>query len=707
MAFAAVGIRAQEAPPPVSPVTYTRDIAPLMFEACGTCHRPGGAAPFSLLSYTDVQQRATLITQVTKSRFMPPWKADADGGPFVGHRHLSDREIQMMERWVDAGAPEGDPHDLPPLPTWTDGWQLGPPDLVVTLGEAYVLPAGDTDTFRVFAIPIPIAVDRARFVRGIEFHPGNPRAVHHANMRLDRTSTTRDLDRADPRPGYDGLMPRTALYPDGHFLGWTPGQIAPLISGDLAWRLDPGTDLVVQLHMPPSGATESVKPEVGFYFSDEPPARVPSIVRLGSQGIEIPPGESSYRIGDSYVLPTDVELLAIQPHAHYRAKDITGTATLPDGTTKTLIHIGDWDFRWQHVYRYERPMRLPKGTRLSMAYTYDNSPGNPRNPQQPPARVLWGQRSADEMGDLWFQLVARDDRGRQTLNREVLEKMTAEDVIGYETLLRVTPRDAELHDDLALLYLSLGRTDKAVHHFGVSAALKPESAQARFNLGTALTLAGDFDRAIAEYERALEAKPDYAKARSNLGDALAAQGRLDEAIAQYRQAIRSDPTQANAHNNLGSVLIAAGDLDAARPHFVEALRLMPEYAEATYGLGRVQRARGDLEGAVALFNDAIRLKPAWPPPLVDLAWLLATSADASARRPDAAVRLAEEAVTLTQRRDASAFDALGAAYANAGRFDAALAAARAALRVGVDAARAAQIEQRIALYERQQPYRER
>lgn len=675
-----------------------------MYSACGSCHRPEGAAPFSLLTYEEVRRRATLVAQVTRSRFMPPWKADPDNGPFVGHRYLSDEEIATIARWVEAGAPEGDSRDLPPRPAWTSGWQLGPPDLVVTLDEPYVLPAGGADTFRVFAIPLPI--DRTRYVRGIEFHPGNPRVVHHANMRLDRTSATRDLDAADPLPGYDGLMPRSALYPDGHFLGWTPGQIAPLVSGDLAWALEPGTDLVVQLHMPPSGATEVVKPEIGFYFSEAPPTRLPSILRLGSQGIDIAPGEASHRITDSYVLPVDADLLAVQPHAHYRAKEILGTATLPDGETRTLIHIGDWDFRWQHVYRYEKPPRLPRGTRLSMTYTYDNSAANPRNPQQPPRRVLWGQRSADEMGDLWFQLLTTNLRDREILSAEVEERMTREDIVGYETLLRVTPDDWELHDDLALLHLSLGNVEGAVRHFQRSAEIRPDSAQAQFNLGTALTMAGAFDRAIARYERALELRPGYAKALSNLADVLGAQGRFEEAAARYREAIAADPSQAAPHNNFGALLIARGDMAEAERHLREALKIDPSYPEAHYGLGRVYRARGAHEEALHAFKRAARLKPGWAPPLVELAWMLATSGNAGLRGSNDPIGLAEQAVAITARADASALDALGAAYADAGRFDAALAAARAARQLARDAAHAQAIDRRIALYENRQPYRE-
>ena len=193
----------------------------------------------------------------------------------------------------------------------------------------YTLPGEPSDVFRIFAVPLPVG--RTRYVRGIEFHPGNARVVHHANIRVDVTDGSRRLDAADPAPGYDGLLARSAEYPDGHFLGWTPGQIAPLVDGELAWRLDPGTDLVVQLHMQPSGKPEAVQPSIGFFFSDTPPTRTPSILRLGSQGIDIAPGDGGYAVEDRYTLPVDATLLAVQPHAHYRAADVSGTATFPDG----------------------------------------------------------------------------------------------------------------------------------------------------------------------------------------------------------------------------------------------------------------------------------------------------------------------------------------------------------------------------------------
>jgi Flp pilus assembly protein TadD len=564
---------ATAASPQTQAVTFTRDIAPVMYAACAPCHRDGGPGPFSLITYDQVRRRAAQIADVTRRRFMPPWKAEAESGDFVGQRRLSAREIQTIQRWVEADTPEGLPGDLPRRPTWPNGWLLGTPDLIVTPEAPYRLAAEGTDIFRIFTIPVPVAA--TRYVRGIEFHPGNARVVHHANIRIDRTPASQQLDAADPLPGYDGLMPRSAEYPEGHFLGWTPGQVAPLVPSDLAWRLEPGSDLVVQLHMQPSGKVEEVRPSIGVFFGLAPARRTPTILRLGSQGIDIPPGESRYVIKDAYVLPVDVDVLAVQPHAHYLAREIKGTATLPDGSTRWMMHIKEWDFRWQHVYREVAPIALPKGTVLSMEYTYDNSAANIRNPQQPPARVLWGQRSQDEMGDLWFQLLAHTDRDRATLSREVNLKMSAEDVVGYETLLRGAPDDAELHDDVALLYLGLKRTSDAVRHFAASAALEPQSAAAHYNLGTALAAASRLDEAAVALRRALALDPGYATAYANLGAVVLQQGHVAEAVTYLEEAVRLDPENLQGLNTLSSAYAASGQFDRAVEIADAALRLAP------------------------------------------------------------------------------------------------------------------------------------
>ena len=656
-------------PASAGPVTFATDVAPIVFERCAVCHHPNGSAPFSLLTYATARPHATQIAAVTKTRVMPPWKSEPGYGDFIGHRPLIDDEIHVLQRWLEDGAPEGDPADLPTPPHWTDGWQLGIPDLVVALAQPYVLAAEGTDVSRVFVLPIPI--ETMRYVRGVEFRPGNAKVVHHANIRIDRTPASRVLDERDPAPGYDGLLSHSAVYPDGHFLGWTPGQVAPLLPKGMGWRLAPRTDLVVEVHMKPSGKPEVIAPSVGFYFGSDPPERTPAMLRLGRQSIDIAAGEKDYAVTDSFVLPVDAEVQAVQPHAHYRAREVRGIATLPDGTTKWLILITDWDFRWQHVYRYVAPFMLPRGTTLSVRYTFDNSADNPRNPRRPPTRVTWGQWSQDEMGDLWIQVLTRDDRDLQTLNAAFRAKAIAEDIVGYESMIRRDPLRVQLHDDVAQLYLDQGRATEATAHLEASVRLTPESAAAHFNFGTALTVAG----------------------------------RLDEAIDQYREALRINPAYALAHNNLGNVLLARGNSGDALQHFREALRLDPSNAEAHYNVGSMLRARGDFAAAVVRFRQALQLEPDWLPAVASLAWLLATAPDAALRDADQAIQFAERAADLTGRQDASATDVLAAAYAEAGQFDRAIAASQLALTMKPDAALAAAIRRRLELYRHHQPYR--
>ncbi len=682
--------------------TFNQHIAPLMHSRCGACHRPGGAGPFSLLTFDEVKRRAAQIAAVTGSGFMPPWKADAHAGGFVAQPRLTADDVAVIATWAKAPIEGAGPAPVPPR--WPTGWYLGTPDLVVTLPANYTLPAEPSDMFRIFAVPLN--VNRRRYVTGIEFDPGNARVVHHANIRIDTTDGSRRMDEADPAPGYDGLMARSAEYPEGHFLGWTPGQIAPLVGPDLAWPLEPGTDLVVQLHMQTSGKPEAVRPRIAFYFSDTPPSRTPSILRLGSQGIDIPPGEGRYVIADRYTLPVDATLLAVQPHAHYRATLVRGTATFPDGRTQSLITIRDWDFRWQHVYRYVEPIRLPKGTVVAMQYTFDNAPTNHRNPQVPPQRVRWGQRSFDEMGDLWFQLVADGDADRERLRGEVQTKMTAEDYIGLETMLASSPDDTELHDDAGVTALALGRPADAVGHFRATARQQPGSAPAHYNLGTALTQAGLFDDAITSYERAIALRPGYAVALANLGDTLASAGRATEAIQRLEEAVAADSSLPEARNSLGAMLWRRGDLDRAERELKRALELRPSYAEAFFNLGHVAVRRADIKTAAANFRKAAASNPGWPLALTTAAWVLSTAADLDVRAPFEAAQLAERAAQLTARSDPRVLDTLAVAYAASGRFEDAMQAAREALGKA-DGGLAKDIAMRLALFERREAYVDR
>lgn len=689
---------------PVSP-TFDRDVAPIIFRHCIACHHPDAAAPFSLLTYESVRSRAKLIADVTNRRYMPPWKPEPGYGEFVGARRLPDDDIDTIQRWVAAGSPEGRVSDLPSAPRWTKGWQLGTPDLVIRMPEAFELGPEGPDVLRNFVIPIP--VQSARYVKAVEFHPGTTHVVHHATMRIDKTSASRRLDEEDPAPGYDGLFAPSAEYPDGYFLGWTPGQALPPTSRDLAWHLNPGSDLVVQLHLMRTGRLEHVQVTIGLFFTPVAPQRTLPMLRLGRQDIDILPAQKKYVISDSYRLPVDAEIYAVQPHAHYRAKEIKGYATLPDGTTQWLIYIRDWDFNWQEQYYYRKPLPLPKGTTLSMQYTYDNSAENSRNPQLPPRRVRWGPNSTDEMGDLLIQLAPRSRADLALLERELDWKHRHDDIAGYETMLSVTPDRVSLHDGVGLLYMDEGNLASAIAHFQESVRLAPTSAARHFNLGWALSVGGRSDEAVTEYEKTLRINPNYVNAHNNLGSVMAAQGRSAEAMAHYRHALEIDPTSAEAHNNLGSVLLYLGRTDQAFDHLRRALELRSAFPDAHYNMARLLRAQGRPKEASLQFGEALRLRPDWPAVLSDYAWMLATHSDERVRDPQRAIRLAERAVELTNQRQPAPLDVLAAAYAAGGRFDQAVTTARAALGLLANAdstGAALGIRRRLALYEQRRSY---
>ena len=635
-------------------ITFNRDIAPLVFEHCATCHRPGTAAPFSLLTYNDARPWARAIRQATLTGSMPPWKPQPGyGGPFLGDRRLTEAQIDLIARWVDAGAPAGDPADLPPTPEGLGGWRLGEPDLVIEMPEPFVLGPDGDDVFRKFAIPIPIA--ETRFVEGLEFQPAvrgagstwasNPRVIHHANMRLDPTPASRTLDARDPAPGFDDVTPFDAQFPFGHLLGWTPGQDRPLVAEGMAWRLEAGTDMLLELHLMPSGQPETVRSRIGFYFTDEPPTKIPFTIRLGKQDLDIPPGATDYRSRDAYVLPIDVEVHGIHPHAHYLAREVRALATLPDGTSRWLLYIRDWDASWQDYYFYAEPFLLPRGTELSMEFRFDNSAGNRRNPHFPPRRVTWGPRSSNTMGDLSIQVLARSDSDREILAGDRRPLEMAEDIVGFETVLEAEPGKVTVHDDVARLYLLFGEVAKALAHFRESARLEPESPAAQYNVGTTLLQLGEFDEAVARFERVLRLDPEYAPVHNNLGAALRSQGRLDEAIRRFRQAVLAQPDDEDALYNLASTLTLQG-----------------EFTEA-----------------VALYRRVLALLPEAPEPFAELGWILATHPDPAPRDVQQAVSLAEHAAQLTGRRDARVLNTLAAAHAAAGRFDEAATTARAAL----------------------------
>ena len=590
-------------------VTYTEHIAPILNARCVTCHRPGAVGPFSLATFEDVASRAEQIATVTGSGYMPPWKPSADFGTFRNDRRLDGAEIELIRRWVRAGAPRGDLRHLPPAPVWPAGWQLGRPDLVVTMTEPYVLPAASEDVYRNFVVPIPIA--EARFVSAVELQPGTVRGIHHARIMLDRTTSARRLDAGDLVPGYDSRLADQSRSPEGHFLGWAPGTV-PSIEKGLAWRLEPGTDLVLKTHLVPRGTPASIQVAVGLFFTDRAAADQPVVVQLGSQTIDIPAGDSRHEVRDEYRLPVDVDVLAIYPHAHYLARTVSSFARLPDGTTRALIRIDDWDFNWQDEYRYARPVRLPAGSRVVMSYVYDNSAHNRRNPNRVPRRVRFGPRATDEMAELMVQVRPVDAGDAAILRQDVAGKVAQIVVGGAEARLAEDPASPALHEELAVRLATAGRVEQSIEHLEQAIRLDPNRATAHYNLATALVRRGEIGAAMARYRQVLALDPNHAGAHNNLGGLLQSIGRHAEAAQQYRRAVRIDPNHAGAQYNLANILLAESRFGEAEAALRQALAVRPADPDVHASLGHALVGQGRIDAGVAEYREALRLAPDRP-----------------------------------------------------------------------------------------------
>ncbi|MBI3415335.1 MAG: tetratricopeptide repeat protein [Verrucomicrobia bacterium] len=521
----------------------------IVWNRCSPCHRAGQAAPFSLLTYADVKKRTTQIAEVTARRIMPPWSPETGEARFENERLLTASELGRLQQWIAEGAVEGNLSDLPSAPNWPDGWFLGPPDLVVTMPLQYTLDAEGRDVYRNFVIPIP--TDKRRYVKAIELRPGNSRIVHHAFMYIDRTQQSRRLAAKEPQPGFPGIRPPDGVQmPEGQFLSYQPGKMPLVAPEGLAWTLEPKSDLVLQVHMNPTGKPETLQSSIGFYFTDHAPTNTPFKMVLNSLSIEIPPGESNYAVTDSFTLPVDASVVGVLPHAHYVAREMIGTATLPDGITKKLIEIKNWDFKWQGDYRYAEPILLPKGTTLAMRYTYDNSTNNIRNPNNPPKLISYGAQSSDEMGELWLQLLVRDAGDRSKLSRAYAQKTQALFFESSQHALRKNPNDAKAHLTLGTLLCDQGKRDEALQHFTKAIELKPDYQQAYFDVGVLLLQEGWLPQAQKAFEAAVRLDPADNRAQGSLGNVYLRLGQLPEATAQFEKALRLNPDDAIARENI-------------------------------------------------------------------------------------------------------------------------------------------------------------
>ncbi|MSO49147.1 MAG: tetratricopeptide repeat protein [Acidobacteria bacterium] len=619
VAMVALTAACGNATPAPGAVTFNKDIAPIVFPNCASCHRPGGVAPFSLLTYAEAAEHADAIAKATREGHMPPWLPAPGQYPIVGDRRLRPEQVAVIQRWVKEGAPEGHAADRPATPIFPDGWEQGTPDLILTTDKPFDIRVGADDVYRnlVFRTPITEGV----FVRAVELKTNNTR-VHHAVIRVDRTSASRRRAGADGQPGFDG-MALSVLDPDGQFIGWTPGR-GPIVSpATMPWRLERGADVVVELHVIKSDKASTLQPTIGLFLTSTPPVQRPVTVRLESQVIDIPAGQSDYLVTDTYELPVAVDLLGVYPHAHFLGKEVRAFATLPDGSVKSLLHIEDWDFHWQQEYRYVSPIPLPRGTKVSMRFTFDNSSANKHNPNIPPKRVQGGSRSTDEMAKLGLQLLTQSPADAVRLVQEfdrrykqaevalgeirVRAEPTNVDYLGLlggayveverfaegaarlDAAVRLGDRTASTRNYLGAAMMAQGQTAAAVEHFRQAAALAPRDEVMHFNLGTALGALNRTAEAEAAFRRSITVNPDYGDAHVNLAALLLAGGRTKEAIPHFERAVALNPESAGMHSNLGGALASAGRYSEAMVEVRRALDLDPNHGPALDNLRRLQR----------------------------------------------------------------------------------------------------------------------
>ena len=511
---------AHDAPPP----TWANGVARLLHARCIECHRPEGSAPFSLIAYRDAAPRAKRIAAATERKYVPPWLPAQGVGEFEGERRLDRTEIEILRQWANAGAPEGDPAAAPEPPSLPGEWSLGDPDLVVEFPELTV-PAEGRDVYRNLVVRTPGT--EARWVRTAELRPGSLRVVHHAHLMVDTTDSSRQMAAMDSAANLEVMhVSGAARNPGGFFVGWTPGASANPGRDDLAWRLAPGTDLVLQLHLRPTGAPETIRPRVGLHFASGPPSRTPALVLLESRDIALQPGDTAFAAGDAFRVPVPVEVLAVYPHAHYLGKRIEGWAVLPNGRRRDLIRIENWDFNFQDQYRYRRPIPLPAGSLLTMRVTFDNSAGNPHNPFDPPRRVVRGLASTDEMAEMGFQVLPSTPDDLAALESSL-------DRFYYEAELRW---EADEHLAHARTLESEGSLDEALESYR-SALLMGDDAGIMASMVELLLRKGDAGAAVLVAQRAAAvANGTDPRVLWMLARAHAAAGEMESARAAAKRA---------------------------------------------------------------------------------------------------------------------------------------------------------------------------
>ena len=405
-------------------VTYHRDIAPLIQEKCQACHRPGEVAPFSLTSFNDAVRWKDLLVEVVEKKQMPPW-LPSGGLHYRGERRMSDAEISLLRNWVKEGCPEGDFAQAPLPKRFTEGWQLGEPDLILEAPEEMLLAATGKDLFRCLVLPTNLKEDKV--VVAYELRPGNRRVVHHTLHYLDTQGRASKMEanwkekngvgetKGDRGPGYTSAM-GVGFSPSGEMGGWAPGISPKFLPEGIGYFLPKGSDFVVQIHYHRTGKEEKDRTRVGLYFAKKPAKRYVQPLVIPGQFLVIPANKPDFTIRNTVWLAQEVLMHSVDPHMHLIGKKFVMNITPPGEKTFEAIRIDDWDYNWQEIYFLKEPMRLKEGTKIEIEAVYDNTNNNPHNPSNPPKWVKFGEQTTDEMCFM-FMGITTDDNSRVAVRR--------------------------------------------------------------------------------------------------------------------------------------------------------------------------------------------------------------------------------------------------------------------------------------------------
>jgi mono/diheme cytochrome c family protein len=392
-------------------VTFSGPVVRILQQHCQACHHAGGIGPFPLMTYADAFKHRSGIRKMTGARAMPPWSVEPGCAAYQDDPSLTPGEIEAIGRWVQRGAPEGNPRDLPPPKKFPSRWALGEPDLKLTMKTPYPPDFSHGDEFRCFVFPTPVAEDR--WVAAVALLPGNPKMVHHALLWIEKGSESEKRIGKDPYGSYPcawGAIGET-LESIGE---WVPGSIPHRFPEGVGRLFPKRSRVILQVHYSAHYAAHAHtnqpdQTSVGIYFSKAPVRhRVRADWVYGPDDFVIPAGAKNYTLKNSLSSLPAMELFAVWPHMHLLGQTMTLTATLPNGEQRCLFRVRDWDFHWQRTYWLREPMTLPKGTRFDLTATYDNSSANPNNPSNPPRDARYGMATTNEMCQAALYYIAKD-----------------------------------------------------------------------------------------------------------------------------------------------------------------------------------------------------------------------------------------------------------------------------------------------------------